>query len=495
LAATFICAITGFNLNRLVCASSPRDPWEATEVLEAWRSLRGMPVYELVPDGHSTHVYGALVPWVQGEIFRWIGPNNVSGRVLTLISALVTVTLLAAVMRGEKSAGYFAIAWALLLGVNHRSGQYFAENRPDMTALMFAAAGVLLMGFGQERRRARFVLLGSVCLVAGFFFKQTAAIFAAVPILALALKGKRPARLEVVLAVVPPVVIASVVVLLRIITPTIYHYMIDVPKACALDWPRTGRTIWELLLDSPLFLVLVAEWLLVDQGSFRRDPFLRWLVAVLCLAMPFSAVSFAKAGGAPNSLLPGLLAMASFCVLRLPRLLRRLEDRSLPLRSREIFGTFVAILMLMSCFPHLTRQSGLIVPRSRWDRDYWKVVSLAHKLPGTVVCPEDPTIPLYAKGYAGRNIFSEYDTHLIDGQWPEIAPAVALADFRAADYVVDVAGYWQDLVRDPMLREQGFEPARDVPLDSPSYRIWRRRGIDSAWNARHAGRGGEQLRY
>src|SRR5436853_623055 len=82
-----------------------------------------------------------------------------------LVSALVAVTLLAVTLRGERSAWSLVVAWAAILGVNHRSGEYFAENRPDMTALMFAAAGVLLMGYGQERRRGRWVALGSACLV------------------------------------------------------------------------------------------------------------------------------------------------------------------------------------------------------------------------------------------------------------------------------------------------------------------------------------------
>src|SRR5262245_5186897 len=76
-AAGFICVISSLNIARLLPAGCPRDSWEATEVMEAWRSLRGLPVYDLSPDGHSTHFYGALVPWVQGEIFRWVGPNNV----------------------------------------------------------------------------------------------------------------------------------------------------------------------------------------------------------------------------------------------------------------------------------------------------------------------------------------------------------------------------------------------------------------------------------
>ena len=152
-AAAVICLITGLNLARLVPDRAPRNPWEASEVMEGWRSLRGMPVYELGPDGHATHFYGALAPWVQGEIFRWVGPNNISGRVLTLVSALAAVTLIAACTRTKGSGWLLIVVWAALLGFNHRSVQYFSENRPDMTALFFATAAIVLMGLGQERRR------------------------------------------------------------------------------------------------------------------------------------------------------------------------------------------------------------------------------------------------------------------------------------------------------------------------------------------------------
>jgi hypothetical protein len=52
-AAGLIFIVTAFNLVRLVTAPAPRNPWEATEVVEAWRSSRGLPVYELglVPPG------------------------------------------------------------------------------------------------------------------------------------------------------------------------------------------------------------------------------------------------------------------------------------------------------------------------------------------------------------------------------------------------------------------------------------------------------------
>ncbi len=241
LAAILICAITGFTLVRLVFASSIRHPWEATQVLEGWRSLRGLPVYELSPPGHSTHVYGALLSWAQGEIFRWVGPNNQSVRLLSALSAIIAVTILAVTMRGERTAWSFLLAWALIFGVNHRSGEYFADPRPDMTSLLFATMGMLLLGYGQEVRRWLWVVLGTACLVAGFFFKQTAFIFAAVPLVVLLLRWRRPARSELILASFPLAVAFGVVLVLRVLNPTVYYYMIVAPRPSALirSGPRT----------------------------------------------------------------------------------------------------------------------------------------------------------------------------------------------------------------------------------------------------------------
>ncbi len=475
IAALLIGLISGFNLFRLVCASAPRNPWESIEIVEAWRSARGMPVYDLSTHGHATHMYGAFVPWVQGELFRWIGSNNVSGRVLTLVSALATVTLLAVGLRGERSTSYLAIAWAAILGVNHRSGQYFAENRPDMTALMFATAALLLFAFGQERRRTLLVVLGSTCLVVGFFFKQSVAVFAAVPLVALILRWRRPRPSEIVLASVPLAFVVGTILGLKLLNPAIYHYMIEVPGGYSINWPRATKFLWELLLDSPLFLVVLAEWLLVDDGSPRKDPRVLWILAVLAVAVPFSAVSHAKVGGWPNSLLPALLAMMTFCILRLPRLLTRLDDPVSPLSSRLIFGSFLALLLVMTTFPHLTYANNLIVSAAPWDQAYWKAVELVRELPGTVVCPEDPTIPLHAKQYAGQNFFSEKDAHPRNGRWPDEIPERSLAEIRRADYVVDVINYWGENIDEKLLENLGFAPTEDVVVDPGCYKIWRRK--------------------
>ena len=173
-------------------------------------------------------------------------------------------------------------------------------------------------------------------------------------------------------------------------------------------------------------------------------------------------------------MLPALLAMMAFCTLRLPRLLERLENLTSPLPSRLIYATFLALLLLMTTFPHLTVANGPLVAVSPWNQEYWKVVAIARTLPGKVVCPEDPSIPLYARHYAGSNIFSEKDARPSTGAWPTLTPGPVLAELRTAEFVVDVTNYWGENVDGSLLEELGFEPDSGFSLDAECYRIWRR---------------------
>jgi hypothetical protein len=137
----------------------------------------------------------------------------------------------------------------------------------------------------------------------------------------------------------------------------------------------------------------------------------------------------------------------------------------------------------MTTFPHLTWAHSLIVSQQPWDAGYWNVVAAVRSLPGTVVCPEDPTIPLYAKQYAGQNIFSEKDARAQNGSWPRSTPEPVLSELRAADYVVDVANYWGENVNEIMLENLGFEPVRHASLDPECYRIWRSKNVGLAGSA------------
>ena len=150
----------------------------------------------------------------------------------------------------------------------------------------------------------------------------------------------------------------------------------------------------------------------------------------------------------------------------------------------------MAVLLLMTTFPHLTKANNLIVSRAPWDDAYWQAVSLTRRLPGTVACPEDPTIPLHARHDVVQNLFAEKDAHPVNGAWPTAVPEAVLAELLEADYVVDVIHYWGENVNAALLDRAGFEPIEGLPLDPECYRIWRRKvdrpeGVPDRTASRH----------
>ncbi len=472
-AALIIVLINSFNLKHRLTEASPRDPWEAAEVVEGWRSLHGMPVYDASPDAHATHMYGPLAPWSEGVLFRLAGANNVVGRYLTLVCSLLTVSVLAVVVRSPGSGWLLAVGWAIILGANYRGGDYFVANRPDMIAFFFATLAVLMMGLGHERRRWWLVGLGSGFLVLGFFYKQPAAIFAAVPAVALCLRWRIPTRAEVVFALVPLGVIGAVIVGLRLFNPTVYYYMVQCPRGFKVGWPMVGRITWEVLIESPLFVVLVGEWIANDERPLREQPRLLWALATIAVTLPASAMFRSKVGGSVNSLLPALLAMAAFCALRLPRLAHVLERPSTRFPARGLLGIFLAALLLMTAFPRVSGDYQLLVARPTHQDAYRNAVAIAAKLPGKVTSSKDPTMALYSKGYVGRNLFLELDSRPTNGDWPHSPPECILDEIRASDYVLDVPAWGDNMKLDSRLSDLGFVEV-PTPAINPHYRLWRR---------------------
>ncbi len=441
------------------------------------------------PDGHATHFYGALAPWFQGEVFRWFGPSNVAGRILTLLSALGAVTVIAVCTRTKGATSTTIVVWAALLGFNHRSFQYYCENRPDMTALFLGSTAIVMLYRGMERSRAWWVMLGTACLILSFFFKQTTLVFASVPAIVLALRYRWPSRKDVVLVLVPLAAAVAVVLWLKLFCPAVYHYMIEVPGSYRINLGRAANHIRVFLLESPLFLILLGEWLAVEGGSTRKDARMAWVLAVLIVALPSGAMAHAKIGGTSNSLLPPLLAMMAFCGLRMPGALAWLERRSSTARGRLALGSFAAAMLLLTIFP----RSYLIAERPAWESSYNEAVAAVSKLPGKVVCPEDPTIPLFARSYPGRGLFSEMDAHAENGRWPEEMPRGVVDELRTADYVVEVKDYWNGHLDLEVLKRLGFVPDVGLFPSVSHYRFWRRAttsgtgGSRTAWNEKSDG--------
>jgi hypothetical protein len=104
------------------------------------------------------------------------------------------------------------------------------------------------------------------------------------------------------------------------------------------------------------------------------------------------------------------------------------------------------------------------------DAHYEDVVALARELRGRVLCPEDPSIPLLARGEVTRSGVFEMDVSF----WPKQLPAYVDRDMRSARYVIQVRGPYQRIVSDEWLVRLGFVPVKVEKLEESVYRLWER---------------------
>jgi hypothetical protein len=112
------------------------------------------------------------------------------------------------------------------------------------------------------------------------------------------------------------------------------------------------------------------------------------------------------------------------------------------------------------------------------------VVAEARLLPGKVICPDDPTIPLTAKGYAGSTAVFEADAVYWD---PNRTMEVVLKEIDSADYVIAMRHGWlpggkalvtmnfpEWATSDDVLLASGFIKSGFRTTSTPVYQLWRR---------------------
>ena len=455
----------------------PISPWEGGIVTEAWRMLQGESVYDLAPR-HATHMYGPLITVTLAGIFRFTGLTLQAGRVVELISGLVVILLAAKVATSGYGRGAFILGAVLLLGVNGRSMDYFTETRPDLTAFAFSAIALTVLYRGLETEpqpRLSLVMLGSALFIAAALFKQTAAGFTVVPVFAV--MGRCTGsqwRKRLLVACTP---LAAVILAFAVIwkfAPNIWFYIVS----SFMRYPIYRRQIpgiaVELILTVPLFLLAFAHWLATDAAATWKLPRVRWLLAAIMATIPISITAWAKYGGSSNSVIPALLSLGAFCAWRSRAARQLLSQPGRPLPVRTVLGSLLAVAFFLQCYPHSEFLATVKGNPRKYDRT--KVIAEVRSMPGKVVCPDDPTIPLFAKGYAGRSAILEGD--LVHQNY---ALMPLDREIGSADWVIvrrpGLLAYGLLLsISDDFLRNHGFELSAFQTTNTPAYALWRRTG-------------------
>jgi 4-amino-4-deoxy-L-arabinose transferase-like glycosyltransferase len=463
----------------------PLDPWEAGIVTDAWRMLQGEAIYDLGAN-HATHIYGPLITVILAKAFAFTGPSLQVGRTISAISGLAVVVLLAAVF-GGKGRLAFGVSAALLLAANSRTGSYFTDTRPDMDSIFCALLALIVLYQGQKAQstgtQVILTLAGSALMAIAVMFKQPAAIFAFVPALTMAKRYEGLSYLyQLLLAAVPILGVVLTLGAIYLFFPGVWHFIVLPNTEYRISIFRMARMTVEFLTSVPLFLIALMHWFYTDVGQTWRLRRVRWLLAAMICAIPTSLAALAKEGGAANSLIPALLAVGAFCAWRTPEALTLLRDDRRSLLLRVLVGVLLSVLLFAHAYPVPGALSEEALQGGYGVADRAKVIAEIRLLPGRVICPDDPTIVLAAKNYAGRSAVFEADAV----HWNPSRAQALLNEIDSADYVIKMQhGLSPDgkvLVAPPLgwgmtddvLQARGFIKTGFQTTFTPVYELWQR---------------------
>lgn len=161
--------------------------------------------------------------------------------------------------------------------------------------------------------------------------------------------------------------------------------------------------------------------------------------------------------------------MAAFVSLHFHGLVALLRDTGLSTCRRMAVSLLISGLVVQFAF-YDPLASYARAFTTHGDAYYGQVVAAAGNLPGKVVCPEDPTIALLAKGYAGRSLFFEYDRL----GWPVEAPLHVFDELDGADFVIQIKGDFQQLLSDDILLRKHFTMRERMIDETSVYVLWQR---------------------
>ena len=456
-------AALGARLGRV----APLNPWEPALVCDAWRAAHGRAVYADPLLDHATVMYGPLWPHLLGGLVRVGLPADLRlPRAAVLLAAAGLVFLLARATRRPGSPPLAGLA--LLLAPSFPCASYYVEARPDLPALLAAAAALLCLWRGETGRRRAVWAWGLGLLVLAGSLKQTMLAAGAVPLVAVIVE-RRPLRAALGWVLPPLGLVLALPPLLRLLAPQVYHYAFAVPAAYPLEPGPAALALLEGASRAPLPLALLALQLLrprrsAPPGWGRRPAPPGWglALAAALVAWPLGAVAATKPGGDANSHLPLLLSGAAYALLRLPAVWPRAA-------GRPLLAGLLAGLLLLGALREPVRSWRFAFHAAHGDATRPAAIEALRGRPGPGACPDDPALLLAATGEPGRSLIAEKDA---DG-WRRRVPPGVVEELRRARWVVTVHGTWPLSLPPPLLRELGFAPG-PLPGTSPAYVLWAR---------------------
>lgn len=442
----------------------PMSPWESAITVDAWRVTQGQAVYTDPVTGHATHMYGMLTTYLPAPFVRWLGPDVRIARCISFIFAIALSLLAGWLLSRGRGVLTFVLIGGLCFLQFYRVGQWETEARPDAGSILMSFLAVVMFHRAQQSERlhsaAWWTIGGSIAVLVGFFLKQPVIGVAIVPFVMEILCRRTAGLPRLVLSLVPLMVAAISVALLRIISPWGHFYMVEVPAIYPVGFSSWVYSMMAWLRLDTLFLAAVFAWAAMWRRGAQHDQVDLWILGAILISAPMCAAAHAKPGGQFNSFLPCFIAIAIFIGRVLPEFFARHATQLSPIGM-----TILALLIPLPLLADIAAPTRDFVVSEKvvqqGDEHYKDVIRLVHKLKGKVICPDDPTIPLLAKNYAGRSGDCELDANGRD------TPAGVMREVSDAQWVVQITAPRKPILSAAWLKHAGFAPAKwDVPAES-----------------------------
>lgn len=439
----------------------PLTPWEPAIAMEALRLNKGLPIYETA---HATHLYGPLLTVTLAAAFQVFGINFVAARMVMSIFAMALVIFLSAILCRGKGRTCWWIAILLLLGINFRTNLILFSIQPDWAAAFFAIVALFIWTTGN--RSVLRLLVSLALLMTATLLKQTTAAFALIPTAHVLIWKRPPSLRELALSILPTMSVLVEFAVMRFAWPQMFAGIVTIPAAIKVYPGRALSITFYLFVTFPIFLIALWSVWQSRHSITNRE---RWILSSLVVLVPISIWTTCKSGSGYNSLLFAYLAMTALFVARLESILDWL--RGLRVQRAFIGAVGIALAILVSfCFQF--EQDVALLSLRHGDVKYSAVVSIARGLDGVVVSPQDPIIPYRAKGYLGRSLFFELDTHAVNGNWPSEIPAPIADELILASHVVAVHSFVPTPMFERALPKFGFHQVSFPELQNSAYTVW-----------------------
>jgi len=446
----------------------PQDPWESIVIADAYRASVGLPVYTDPQIDHATHIYGPLLTYTIGLIFKLTGVNFIAGHLVPLVAIIWIIAALAAIYF-RRLPWVFAIAGvAVLMSFNLRTNTFFSQIKADMPALGISLLALILIFQAMEKGRWACYPLALVSFCGAYLFKQTAAMFTIVPLLSLLLRQRGSIRAWLAVAG-PPAAIAALIFAIWVFAPNVHYHMITAVSRWPIQFGRLAVSPLRFVSFSPLPLVALCMMILIRPGISLSDPKLRWLVAACVGSLPGSFLAWSKLGGGLNSFLPALLPLNVISIVGIAAAWETICANPISRVRAHAFAWLMALVMMVGGVVTSQGELQALFFDGHGDGHYPQVVERVRQLKGRVICPDDPTIPILALGQTGRSSWAEYDTMA-----SQSVPDYFSTEVMGADYVVVVNSYALIVMTPEFLRALNFEPAGWGGADMGMYALWRK---------------------